>query len=122
MLSKVLLKIIITSPYQAVIDPEKIGLAVQAFVSVTLDRHEPSDIRSFEKSIKTIPNIKACYHLSGRFDYLLHLFARDLQELGDVVKVRIASLPDFGRCETSLIFSEIESSPSLPFMDDNSNT
>ncbi len=108
--------------YRAIIDPEKIGLTVQAFVSVTLDRHEPSDIRSFEKSMQTIPNIKACYHLSGRFDYLLHLFARDLQELGDLVKMRIASLPDFGRCETSLVFSEIESSPPLPFVEGNSNT
>ncbi len=96
--------------YQAVVDLEKIGFSVQAFVAVTLDRHESSDIRHFEKSIITIPNIKACYHLSGRFDYLLHLVARDLNELGDLVKVGITSLPDFGRCETHLVFSEIESS------------
>jgi len=74
--------------YQAVIDPEKIGMAVQAMVAVTLDRHESSDIRSFEKDIKTIPGIKACYHLSGRFDYLLHVVAKDLQKLGDQVKIR----------------------------------
>jgi len=96
--------------YQAVVDLEKIGFSIQAFVAVTLDRHESSDIRHFEKSIITIPNIKACYHLSGRFDYLLHLVARDLNELGDLVKVGITSLPDFGRCETHLVFSEIESS------------
>ena len=101
--------------YRAVIDHEKIGLSVRAFVSVTLDRHEPSDIRSFEKSIRTIPNIKACYHLSGRFDYLLLLLAKDLKELGDLVKVGISALPDFGRCETHLVFSEIESSGGLPF-------
>ena len=101
--------------YQAVVDPEKVGLSVQAFVAVTLDCHEPTEIRSFEKSIKTIHNIKACYHLSGRFDYLLHLVARDLKELGDLVKVGITALPDFGRCETHLLFSEIESSQVWPF-------
>ncbi len=89
-----------------------------AFVAVTLDRHESSDIRNFEKSIKAIPNIKACYHLSGRFDYLLHLVARDLNELGDLVKVGITSLPDFGRCETHLVFSEIESSKVWPSLDE----
>ncbi len=103
--------------YRADIDPEKIGMAVQAFVAVTLDRHEATDIRRFERSIKSIANIKACYHVSGRFDYLLHIFARDLPDLGELVKLQIASLPDFGRCETSLIFSEIESSSLLP-MDD----
>lgn len=100
--------------YQAVIDPEKIGLLVQAFVAVTLDCHEPTEIRRFEKSIKTIHNIKACYHLSGRFDYLLHVVAMDLKELGDLVKVGISSLPDFGRCETHLLFSKIESSQVWP--------
>ena len=103
--------------YQAVIDPEKLGFSVQAFVAISLDRHESSNIRDFEKSIKTIPNIKACYHLSGRFDYLLHLIARDLEELGELVKVRITSLPDFGRCETYLVFSEIESSGGWPLRD-----
>ena len=105
--------------YQAVIDPEKIGMAVQAMVAVTLDRHESSDIRSFEKDIKTIPGIKACYHLSGRFDYLLHVVAKDLQKLGDLVKISITALPDFGRCETYLVFSEVESAQTWPFQDQN---
>lgn len=108
----------IVKNYRAVVDPEKIGFSVQAFIAVTLDRHESSDIRNFEKSIKSIANIKACFHVSGRFDYLLHVVARDLTELGDLVKVGITSLPDFGRCETHLVFSEIESSTQWPFMED----
>ena len=103
--------------YQILIDPEKIGLTVQAFVAVSLARHEPNNIRKFEKSVKDIANIKACYHLSGRFDYLLHVFSKDLQEFGDLVKVKITSLPDFGRCETYLVFSEVESSPFFPLAD-----
>jgi Lrp/AsnC family leucine-responsive transcriptional regulator len=108
----------IIKKYQVVVDPEMIGFSVQAFVAVTLDKHESSDIRNFEKSIKTIPNIKACYHSSGRFDYLLHLVARDLNQLGVLVKTGITSLPDFGRCETHLVFSEIETSNQWPFSDE----
>jgi len=104
----------IITHYQAVVDPRKIGFAVQAFVAVTLDKHESSDIRDFEKGVKRIQNIKACYHLSGRFDYLLHLMARDLNHLGELVKTRITSLPDFGRCETHLVFSEIDSNGVWP--------
>ena len=108
----------IIKKYQVVVDPEMIGFSVQAFVAVTLDKHESSDIRNFEKSIKTIPNIKACYHSSGCFDYLLHLVARDLNQLGVLVKTGITSLPDFGRCETHLVFSEIETSNQWPFFDE----
>ena len=108
----------IIKKYQVVVDPEMLGFSVQAFVAVTLNKHESSDIRDFEKSIKTIPNIKACYHLSGRFDYMLHLVARDLNQLGVLVKTRITSLPDFGRCETHLVFSDIETSNQWPFLDE----
>ncbi|WP_028584499.1 Lrp/AsnC family transcriptional regulator [Desulfogranum mediterraneum] len=100
--------------YQAVIEPEKIGLHVQAFVGITLDRHEAGDIQAFEQAIKRCSNITACYHVSGRFDYLLQVVAEDLQQLGKLVKVEIASLPDFGRSETFLAFSEIESAGMLP--------
>ncbi len=107
----------IITGYKAIIDPEKLDLKVQAFVAVTLDSHESSDIRKFETGIKAIPNIKACYHLSGRFDYLLHVVAEDLIALGDLVKTRFTALPDFGRCETFLVFSEIESNRNWPLRD-----
>jgi len=44
--------------------------------------------------------------------------ARDLNELGDLVKIGITFLPDFGRCETHLVFSEIESSKVWPSLDE----
>lgn len=103
--------------YQTVVDPAKVGFSVQAFVAVMLDQHESSDIRHFETSIKTFPNILNCYHLSGRFDYLLHVVAKDLNQLGELVKKKITTLPDFGRCETFVVFSEIETSEFWPYED-----
>ncbi len=94
--------------YRAVIDQKKLGLDVNAFIGVTLNRHESRHIRDFEKGVKTIPSIRACYHMSGRFDYMLHVAARNLEELGDLVKTGVTALPDFGKCETFLIFSEIK--------------
>ncbi len=100
--------------YRAAIDPKKLGLNVQAFISVTLSRHETDVIRRFEESIRKTPYIRACYHLSGRFDYLLHVFVEDLDQLGRLVKTHIAALPGFGKSETFLVFSEIKSDNGLP--------
>ncbi len=100
--------------YRAIIDPEKLGLSVQAFISVILDRHETDCIRNFEEGIRRISCVKACYHLTGRFDYLLHVVVRDLNQLGELVKTRIASLPGFGKSETFLVFSEIKADQGWP--------
>jgi Lrp/AsnC family leucine-responsive transcriptional regulator len=100
--------------YRAGIDPKKLGLNIQAFISVTLSRHEVEVIRQFEESIRKTPHIRACYHLTGRFDYLLHVFVGDLDQLGKLVKTRITALPGFGKSETFLVFSEIKSDNGLP--------
>ncbi len=99
--------------YRAVVNRRHLGLSVQALVGLVLDRHEANQIRNFEKAVQRVPCIKSCYHVSGRFDYILHVVARDLDALGNLVKTQIAALPDFGRCETFIIFSETESAPAL---------
>ena len=104
--------------YRADIDPDRLGLTVQAFISVNLDRHEADYIRKFEKGIHSIPYIRACYHLSGRFDYLLHVAVRDLNRLGDLVKHSIAAIPGVGRTETFLVFSDIKPDVGWPIEDD----
>ena len=100
--------------YRAVVDPKKIGYGVQAIIGVSLHRHESRSIREFERGIDRLPQIRACYHTSGRFDYLMHVVVKDLAHLGDLVKTGITALPDFGRCETFLIYSEINTEPYWP--------
>ena len=97
--------------YRAIVDRRHLGFSVQALVGISLDRHEANQSRNFEKAVQRVPYIKSCYHVSGRFDYILHVVAKDLDALGNLVKTQIAALPDFGRCETFIIFSKSESAP-----------
>ena len=103
--------------YHATIEPQKIGLNVQAFISVTLDRHEVSAIQKFEQDVQTIPHVRACYHLTGRFDYLLHVAVADLNRLGELVKADIAAIPNVGKSETFLVLSEIKPDNGWPIAD-----
>ena len=81
------------------IDPRLIDLAVQGFISISLDHHQKDDIQQ-------IPYVRACYHVAGRFDYLLHVAARDVNHLSELVKSEIASIPGIGKIETFIIFAE----------------
>ena len=96
----------IIKEYQASIDPQKLGLMVQAFISVSLDHHQKNRIRNIENDIQKIIYVRACYHVAGRFDYLLHVAAKDVNHLGDLVKKKIASIEGIGKVETFLVFSE----------------
>ena len=95
--------------YRAIVDPKRLGFTVQGFVSITLDRHNIEQIRRLEEEIQNIPHVCACYHLTGRFDYMLHIAARDLDHLGELIKERIATIPGIGKMETFLVLSEAKS-------------
>lgn len=100
--------------YRAIIDTDRLGLAIKAFISIRLGRHEKDTILKFEGRIRKIPQVQACFHITGRYDYLLHVVAADLDELGRLVKNEIAELPGYVTSETFVIFSEIKSNGDLP--------
>jgi Lrp/AsnC family transcriptional regulator, leucine-responsive regulatory protein len=100
--------------YRAVLDATRLGLSVRAFISIRLGRHEKEIIHAFEEQIRSIPHVQACYHLTGRYDYLLHVLVADLDGLGRLVKDVIAELPGLVTSETFVIFSEIKADEGLP--------
>ena len=100
--------------YRALVDPESLGLTVQALISITLGQHSSETIRPFEEGIQDMPYVRVCYHVSGRFDYLVHVAAKDLDHLGRLVKEEIAALPGVGKSETFLVFSEIKDDRGWP--------
>lgn len=100
--------------YRATIDTNKAGFAIQAFISIRLGRHEKETIQNFEEQLTAIPHVLACYHLTGRYDYLLHVVAADLDELGQLVKNVIGQVPGYVTSETFVILSEIKSNGGLP--------
>ncbi|THB80675.1 MAG: Lrp/AsnC family transcriptional regulator [Desulfobacteraceae bacterium] len=94
--------------YRAVVDPSKLGLNAQGFACISLNKHNARDIESLEKGIEKIPNVRACYHITGRFDYLIHIVAPNLDGFGDIIKNKLATIPGMGKIETFLVYSEVK--------------
>jgi Lrp/AsnC family leucine-responsive transcriptional regulator len=100
--------------YRAILDPQELGFDVSAFISLSLGRHEKAAIKEFEEQIHGIPQIRACYHITGRYDYMLHVVAADLDQLGQLVKNVIAELTGLVSTETFVIFGATKSDAGLP--------
>lgn len=94
--------------YLTVIDPQKLGLTLQAMVLITLSRHQIASIGRFEESIRAIPEVLACYHLTGQYDYLVHLAVRDMAHLGEVIKHTIGGIAGVEKQETLVALSTVK--------------
>jgi Lrp/AsnC family transcriptional regulator, leucine-responsive regulatory protein len=100
--------------YRALIDPASLGLSLQAFVAAELIGHQTEYIESFERGVVTINDVRAVYHITGRFDYLLHVAVRDLEHLGHLIKHDIAAIRGVDKVETMLVLSEVKSDGGWP--------
>ncbi|MCP4679827.1 MAG: Lrp/AsnC family transcriptional regulator [Deltaproteobacteria bacterium] len=94
--------------YQAILDPKALGYNVQAMVMISLDRHQAGPIDLFEEKIHSVPEVKTCYHLTGRYDYVVHLIVRDIDHLGEVVKHTLAGIVGVEKQETFLVLSTVK--------------
>ncbi|MEZ4386719.1 MAG: Lrp/AsnC family transcriptional regulator [Candidatus Krumholzibacteriia bacterium] len=94
--------------YRAELDPEQLGYHVAAMVMINLDRHQTRGIDTFEAGVAAIPEVKACFHVTGRYDYILHLAARDIDHLSELVKHRLGALGGVEKQETFLVLSTVK--------------
>ena len=100
--------------YVAVLDPKKVGLAVQAVVQVNLERHTEGMAESFREAVLTRPEVVGCSAMTGEMDFLLQIVVPDIDALNAFVMhglLRIAGVRDV---RTSLVLETIKATSSLP--------
>ncbi len=79
--------------YQALIDPAAIGRSLRVFAGVRLARHARADVIAFERAVIRLPAVVNCHHVTGNYDYLLHVEVADLPAYEDFHAKRLANLP-----------------------------
>ena len=65
--------------FTILVDPDKVGKPIQAFILVVL--HQPSGAAKLTEYIKSDPDILECYAVTGEYDYIIKVCARDVGQL-----------------------------------------
>jgi Lrp/AsnC family leucine-responsive transcriptional regulator len=100
--------------YAAVVNPRRVGHAVQAFVQVKLERHTDETTAQFRTALDEFPEVVACYAMTGEMDFLLHVLVQDIDALGQFTLHRLLRLPGVRDVRSSLVLETIKRSRSVP--------
>jgi DNA-binding Lrp family transcriptional regulator len=92
--------------YVAILDKEKIGKKQIAFTMVQLLEHSQAALAAFEQASVKFREVMESYRLTGKFDFILKVAVRDLQEYNNFLTDRIASQPNIGAVQTSFVLWE----------------
>ncbi len=100
--------------YRAELDRRRLGLGVLAFVSVQIDSHGDAEAQRFEEQVARIPEVIACYSVSGQADFLLQVVSPGLDTYADFAMTVIRRLPGIKAMHTSFVLKEIKPAGPLP--------
>jgi DNA-binding Lrp family transcriptional regulator len=89
------------------IDPVAVGLPLQAMISVNLQSNARGKIRDFIQQIRSKRQVMDVYFLAGADDFILHVAARDTEDLRAFVVENLNADADVAGTQTSLIFEHL---------------
>ncbi|HEY8586784.1 MAG TPA: Lrp/AsnC family transcriptional regulator [Rhodanobacter sp.] len=100
--------------YAAQVDPQAVGLGLQAFVRVQLSKHESAAVEGFVASVSGWAEVVACHALTGDMDYLLHVYVADLKDFSRFLLDHLLNAAGVADVNSSFVLRTVKRSPSLP--------
>ena len=100
--------------YRARLSPARLGLNVQAFVTVQMATHAPDKVRSFTRIVDTRPEIVSAWTMTGEADYLLRIYCQDLAALHLLLHEVLLPNPAVARVQSQIVMDQIKRDAPLP--------
>jgi len=100
--------------YVALVDPERVGLAVTAFVRVRLDSQDDRHLEQFESAVVEFPEVMECYLMTGEADYQLRVLVGSLGEFEEFLRRQLTRIPGVAQVTTSFALRPVIYKTALP--------
>ncbi len=100
--------------YTALVDREKVGLALCVLAEVNLTRHHEDDVRRFENAVAAEPRIVSCYATTGQADYVIKVLVPDIKRYESFLHETMFKLPGVTHVRSSVVLKEVKAETRLP--------
>jgi DNA-binding Lrp family transcriptional regulator len=98
----------------AVADPIALGLAVNVFVHVTLEKQTQNALQAFDDAVRHRPEVMECYLMSGEADYMLRVVVEDLGQFQKLVLDYLTRIPGVASIRSSFALGQVKYTTALP--------
>jgi Lrp/AsnC family transcriptional regulator, leucine-responsive regulatory protein len=100
--------------YAAILDGKKLGLRAFAYVHISLIDHSEASMEALHSFVSSDPHVLECASITGDFDYMLKVAAKDPESLEQFIMHRILRLGVVRNTTTNFILRQIKVSGALP--------
>jgi DNA-binding Lrp family transcriptional regulator len=93
--------------YTVRLDRKKLGKEIHAYCNVSLKLHERELLEEFEGAIGRHREVRACYHLTGEFDYLVEVEVANMDAYHRFITQRLAAMPNIATVQSMFVMKDI---------------
>jgi Lrp/AsnC family leucine-responsive transcriptional regulator len=101
--------------YAALLNPDRLGARLLAFVEVCVDRTTPENFHKFRVVVEALEEVVECHMVAGGFDYLIKVRVADMETYRKFLYERLATLPGIAQTHTYVAMEEVKSTLSFKF-------
>jgi Lrp/AsnC family transcriptional regulator, leucine-responsive regulatory protein len=98
----------------ALVDPLKLGLAVNVFVHVTLTKQDKGSLEVFTNAVSRRPEVMECYLMTGEADFLLRVVIKDLIKYQEFMLDCLTQIPGVSNIRSSFALNQVKYTTALP--------
>jgi Lrp/AsnC family leucine-responsive transcriptional regulator len=100
--------------YVALVNPERVGLPVTAFIRIRLDQQDDRHLALFEEAVASFPEVMECYLMTGDADYQLRVVVESLQTFEDFLRRKLTRIEGVAQVTTSFALRPVVYKTALP--------
>ncbi len=97
----------VISGYHARLSNTALGHGMTAIVHISLSGQFEKSLSEFEAAIRRCPNVLSCHLMSGEYDYILRIAARDLADYERIHKEWLSAMPHVTKINSSFALREV---------------
>ena len=90
--------------FHAELNPQALGIGLQALVTVRLSQHSRDVVDAFRAHITTLSEVVNVYHIAGESDFVVHVAVRDADHLRNLTLDGFTTRTEVSRLTTMLIY------------------
>jgi len=103
----------VISGYHAHLSNKVLDYKMMAIVHISLSGQFAKTLSEFEAAVKRCPNVLVCYLMSGEYDYILRVAAKDLADYERIHRDWLSALPHVVKINSSFALREIIDRPNI---------
>ena len=100
--------------YVTLVDAQAIGLPINVFATVTLEKQVERALERFERAVAERPEVMECYLMTGEFDYLLRIMVPSLGAYERFLMDHLTRIEGIASIKSSFALKQVRYKTALP--------